>query len=43
MFIRKSAKKKLKNEVLDVEKFVDTAENEPFEVVERVGGTRRSL
>ena len=32
----------LKNAVLDVKKFADGAENEPFEVHKRVGGRRRS-
>ena len=33
----------LKNAVLDVKKFADGAENEPFEVHKRVGGMGRSL
>ena len=32
----------LKNAVLDVKKFADGAENEPFEVPKRVGGMGRS-
>ena len=33
----------LKNAVLDVKKFADGAENEPFEVPKRVGGSGGAL